>query len=101
MAKFKKGKPKTGGRAKGTPNKTTEQLRSMVMDFVSDNMANIQKDFDQLQPRERIKVISDMMKFVLPTLRAMEKHEAPQGVDEIKITFCDTPPGTRSVDFRD
>jgi hypothetical protein len=101
MSKFKKGKPKTGGRSKGTPNKTTEQLRSMVMNFVSENMENIQKDFDQLQPRERIKVISDMMKFVLPTLRAMEQYETPRGVDEIKISFSEPPPSKRVVDFRD
>ena len=53
MGKFVKGEPKRGGRKKGTPNKTTEQFRDMVKEFVQDNWDTLQEDFDKMKPGEK------------------------------------------------
>ena len=87
--KFNKGRTKTGGRSKGTPNRSTEELRAMLSAFVDKNMDAMQKDFDELAPRERVRSMIDLMKFVLPTLRAIDNRDTLKGVDTIRIAFDD------------
>ena len=65
MAAFAKGKPKTGGRAKGTPNKATEAVRRLVNDNAADIVAKLieqakggdaqaQATFIRMLPRHRV-----------------------------------------------
>ena len=63
---------KTGGRKAGTPNKITKDLREKFKLIVEDNLNKLQNDIEQLEPKDRIKVIIDLSKFVLPTLRATD-----------------------------
>ncbi len=61
-----KGSPKFGGRRKGTPNKTPEQIRKFVTSFVEDNWQKVQKDFDAMKPAERLAFLNSLLKLVLP-----------------------------------
>tara|TARA_B110000902_G_C13905184_1_gene435997 strand:+ start:22 stop:294 length:273 start_codon:yes stop_codon:yes gene_type:complete len=63
---------KTGGRKAGTPNKITKDLREKFKLLIEDNVDKLQNDIEQLEPKDRIKVIIDLSKFVLPTLRATD-----------------------------
>jgi len=58
---------KTGGRTQGTPNKTTKELREWVSNFIDANTERIEKDFETLDPAQRILFFEKMLKFVLPT----------------------------------
>lgn len=73
---------KTGGRSKGTPNKVTAEVREHFSTLVSENMVKLQSDIDSLEPLQRVKVILDMAKFVLPTLKATEINTQ---ADEVKM----------------
>lgn len=66
---------KFGGRSKGTPNKTTAQIRNEFQILISNNIEALQKDIDLLEPKDRIKTIIELSKFVLPTLKAVEVTE--------------------------
>lgn len=66
---------KFGGRSKGTPNKTTAQIRNEFQILISNNIEVLQKDIEALEPKERIKTIIELSKFVLPTLKAVEVTE--------------------------
>jgi predicted AAA+ superfamily ATPase len=57
---------KTGGRQAGTPNKATEETRELVQKFVAKNWTKIQKDYDSMEPAERLKFITSLLRFVLP-----------------------------------
>lgn len=61
---------KTGGRIKGTPNKTTGQLKSLVNDFISENWAQVQKDFKskRLHPRDRLFFVEKLLKYSVPIM---------------------------------
>lgn len=61
-----------GGRTTGSRNKATQKIRETFLHFIEDNLPKLQKDFDQLDPKDRFKVLLDMGKFVLPTLKAVE-----------------------------
>ncbi|MFL9845131.1 hypothetical protein [Flavobacterium rhizosphaerae] len=63
---------KTGGRRKGTPNKTTAEIRSAFQCLVEDNLDTINKDLKIMEPEQRLKYIIDLAKFVVPQLKAIE-----------------------------
>ena len=59
-------KQKTGGRKKGTPNKTTEELRSMVQSFLEQHWETLHSDFEKLQPSQRVMFLEKLLTHVLP-----------------------------------
>ena len=63
---------KTGGRKAGTPNKITADLRQWITAFIDDNREQIQKDWAQLEPKDRIQLFEKLLKYALPTLQAMQ-----------------------------
>lgn len=63
---------KTGGRKAGTPNKVTADLRQWITTFIDDNREQIQKDWAQLEPKDRIQLFEKLLKYALPTLQAMQ-----------------------------
>ena len=68
MAKGKK----TGGRKKGTSNKVTGEIKEAYSKLLKNNLTTLQDDLNALEPRDRIKAIIDLSKFILPTLRASD-----------------------------
>lgn len=65
-----KGLPKTGGRAKGTPNKVTKDLRGIIAGFVERNAKRMQEDFDQItEPKDRLMLLEKLMQYVIPKKR--------------------------------
>jgi hypothetical protein len=63
---------KTGGRTKGTPNKATAELRERFTSLLESNFDTIQSDLNNLEPKDRIKTILEISKFVIPTLKSVE-----------------------------
>ena len=60
---------KTGGRSKGTPNKTTFEIRQMLTDILVSNIDTLQTDLSSLEPKERVKYLIDLSKLILPQLK--------------------------------
>jgi len=73
---FKKNHKLSKGRPQGSKNKATQKVRDNFQKLVEVNMKQLQKDIDSLEPYERIKVILQISKFVLPGLRAIEVQQA-------------------------
>jgi hypothetical protein len=63
---------KTGGRQKGTPNKTTNEIREKYKNLISETLEQLSDDIKTLDPKDRLKVIIELSKFVIPTLKATE-----------------------------
>lgn len=61
-----KGTPKTGGRAKGTPNKVTSSLRDFLLCLVNEQRGQIKNDLSDLQPYQRLCIIERFMSYVIP-----------------------------------
>ncbi len=62
----KKGTPKTGGRKKGTPNKTTADLKQWVFDFINGNLDTFIENFKQLDQKEQFNIMLKLLPYVLP-----------------------------------
>ena len=77
----------------GVPNKATNEVRRAFKQLVENNLPQMQSDLDSLEPKERIRFILEMAKFILPTLQAVSvddlREEAAQGFNTLIITLKD------------
>ncbi len=64
--------PGNSGRPVGSKNK----LRQKVKGFVETNIENLQEYFDKLEPREKIKVLADLMPFCIARLQGISQTDA-------------------------
>ncbi|MBE6337004.1 MAG: hypothetical protein E7066_10085 [Lentimicrobiaceae bacterium] len=69
----KEGK-KTGGRQKGTPNKTTGTLRMAISKIVNDyyNSDTLMEDINKLKPKERVDMMEKLAAYVVPKLQSVD-----------------------------
>jgi len=77
---------KTGGRTKGAVNKTTAEIRERFTLLLDNNFDKLQSDIDLLEPKDRIKTILELAKFVIPTLRSTELITDNENNNFIPIT---------------
>lgn len=64
-----------GGSRKGIPNKATALTREFIQGFLDQNAGRIQNLFDRVakkEPREALKLITDLCEFALPKLARVE-----------------------------
>ena len=69
------------GRPKGSPNKTVEEVRGLVQQFVENNLETLQADFEQLEPKDRLMFIERLLKHVLPSPIASLEQLSEQDLD--------------------
>ena len=67
-----KGIRNVNGRPKGAVNKTTAEIREHFQNLVANNLEQLNEDLNTLEPLQRLKIIIELSKFVVPTLKATE-----------------------------
>ena len=67
MGKFEAGNP---GRPKGAKNKVNTELRGLIQKLFDDNYQTIQDDLEALEPKDRLKFLSDLLPYLLPKLQS-------------------------------
>lgn len=86
---FQSGRSKTGGRQSGTPNKTTQELRGFLNDFLEQNRGKLQDCFNKLcdkKPEQAINLYIKMSKLMLPKQKDINmRHENPAESNTIII----------------
>jgi hypothetical protein len=60
-------KPGEGGRPKGCKNKVTTDVKEFLNNFVNDNLETIQRDFDNLESKDRLLFFEKLLKYIIPT----------------------------------
>ena len=84
MSKFKpgtSGNPK--GRRRGTPNKSTEELRELLKNFFELNFETLQSDFDKLEAKDRLFFMERLIRHILPNPLHELERLTDQQLDEI------------------
>ncbi|TXE10505.1 hypothetical protein ES711_00935 [Gelidibacter salicanalis] len=80
------------GRPKNSKNKATAEIRERFRELVECNLSTLQDDLDSLQPIERLTIIIQMAKFVLPTLKTMDLNATGENIiTSITRTIVDEP----------
>jgi hypothetical protein len=59
------------GRPKGSQNRATGQLRTFITDFLEQRFEQVVNDFEQLEPKDRIKIYTDLLQYGLPKLQSV------------------------------
>jgi hypothetical protein len=65
---------KYGGRKKGSPNKTTTEIRDAFQILIENNLDQLQNDLDYLEPLARIKILIELAKFILPQMKSIDMN---------------------------
>lgn len=70
---FEKGRKKTGGRQKGTPNKAPTPVKSIITNILTEysNSGQMKKDFDKLDPKDRMAIAEKLSQYVMPKIQAV------------------------------
>lgn len=61
---------KKAGRPTGSKNVSTQEVRERFRELVECNLSKFQDDLDSLEPKDRLQIVLQLAKFVLPTLKA-------------------------------
>ena len=77
------GKGRIGGRAKGTPNKTTKTMREWLTKLLAKNRKQIEQDLQALAPKDRIAMLERLMQYVLPKQQAIKAEIGNLTGDEL------------------
>ena len=67
------GRGRLGGRAKGTPNKTTQSMRALLARFCEEHYEDFVNTYERvLNPKERCELYLKAQSFVTPKLNAVD-----------------------------
>jgi len=72
---FQKGKPKTGGKKKGTKNKATRDIKEAYRLLIEKNIDNLTewlKKIAEKNPKDAIYIIHNLSEYVIPKLARQE-----------------------------
>jgi len=71
---------KYGGRQKGTPNRITKELRTLLKDILYQELEQIQERLELLEPKERIELLIKLMPYALPKVTSVS-HTTNEPLD--------------------
>ena len=60
------------GRPKGSVNKSSNEIRETFQFLLSNNLEKIQDDLNELEPRDRIKLLLDLASFIIPKMKSVD-----------------------------
>lgn len=61
------------GRPRGKKNKSTNQIKDLVQGFISDNLNDLQRQYSQLEPKDKLIFFERILKYVLPQQRDVQQ----------------------------
>ena len=71
---------KYGGRQKGTPNRVTKELRTLLKDILYQELEQVQERLELLEPKERIELLIKLMPYALPKVTSVS-HTTNEPLD--------------------
>lgn len=98
----KKGTPKTGGRQKGTPNRTTAAVKGYLTDTIGayllpkalagKDKPTLESDLSMMEPAERVRAISSLAGYIMPKQQAISIEEQTQVEMDALTAWLETAP---------
>lgn len=84
---------KTGGRAKGTPNRNTSETKQLLQNVVTKQIEKLETTLNKLEPVDRVNALSKLLPYILPkqqdiaitnTNEMLSESEREQRIQELK-----------------
>lgn len=95
------GRGRLGGRAVGTPNKTTGAVKTAISQIVEEYISptpggkkrpSLIEDMAQMQPGERAKLISGLASYIVPKQQALTVEDQTRVEFDSLVEFLETAP---------
>ena len=81
------------GTRKGVPNRATSEVRKAFKQLDVSNLPQMQSDLDSLEPKDRLKFMLDLSRFILPQLQSISiddlREREIQGFNVLTINIKD------------
>jgi len=77
------------GRPKGKPNKVTKALKDRIQIFLEKSWPTVEKDFKNLDPKDRIALYERMLKYVIPTQKESSVSVDIDGINKDQPLFVE------------
>jgi len=71
---------KYGGRQKGTPNRMTKELRTLLKDILYQELEQVRERLELLEPKERIELLIKLMPYIIPKVTSIS-HTTNEPLD--------------------
>ena len=68
----------------GVPNRATAEVREYFKLLIQGNLERMQSDLDSLEPKDRLQIILQLSKFILPQLQAVSIEDLREK-DEFRV----------------
>lgn len=75
MRKKNDGKGRMGGRKAGTPNKVSGTVKEWIASIIDGNRKQFEDDLKELEPGERVRIISNLLQYVTPKMQSISPAE--------------------------
>jgi hypothetical protein len=75
---------KFGGRSKGTPNRSTEEIRQSLLKLLDDNLINLQNDIDGMTGKDRATILINLARHCTPPAVVPDKLTESQILEIIE-----------------
>lgn len=69
---FKDGHNKVDGRKKGTPNRLTKKIRALLKGILYEEIENIPKYLESLEPKERLDTNAKLLNYEVPKIKPID-----------------------------
>jgi len=76
------------GRPKGSKNRSTSEIKTAIQKLLDTNVSQMERDLQELSPKDRISVLLKLAEFVLPKVQAVP-HEGAEADHEIIIKIVE------------
>ena len=92
---FTKGDPRINrnGRPRGKANKSTDELREMVYNFLDRNFHEVEAEFKRMEGKDKLTFIDKMLRHVLPApqdeLMRLSDEDLDKLIDRLKARALD------------
>ncbi len=98
------GKGRLGGRAAGTPNKTTGAVKAALAKVVEGYLTpqaqakkagvkyTLEEDLEQMLPQERARIITGLASYIIPKQQALSVEDQTRVEAEALTTWLETAP---------
>ena len=86
----------------GVPNRATNEVRRAFQQLVENNLPQMQTDLDSLEPKDRLKFMLDLSRFILPQLQTISiddlREKEIQGFNVLTINLKNGSNGCDDTD---
>ena len=60
------------GRKAGSLNRATKDIRDAFTLLIENNLSKLQEDLNELEPKDRVKLLLNLSNYILPKLRSID-----------------------------